>query len=97
MIEPRVLEAGEAPESVGVHRRARRDMLLDKGGHRGPFEVPKDAHSHAARAITPPLHGDQHRDRVAAFKLAAASEARLRAPNPGVVHLDLPAQRLTGD
>jgi hypothetical protein len=43
------------------------------------------------------FHGDQYRDRVATFELTTSLDAGLGTADPGVVHLDLPMQRLTGD
>ena len=94
MIEPRLLEAGEAPQAIGVEGGAGRNLLFDQRRHRGCRKVSEDGHANSPRALAPSFHGDQYRHGVPTFQLSAASKARLRPANPGVVDLDLAMQRL---
>jgi hypothetical protein len=94
MIEPRLLEAGEAPQAIGVKGGAWRNLLFDQRRHRRRRKVSEDGHANSPRALAPSFHGDQYWHGVPTFQLSAASKPRLRPANPGVVDLDLTMQRL---
>ena len=94
VLQPRVSQAGEAVQTVGVDRRARRHVLLDEGGHGGRLEVWDDRHPDPAGSAATPL--DPHHDDggFASFELTAAPHTRLWSTHPRVIDLDLTVQRL---
>ncbi len=86
------LQAGEHLEIVCVERRAGRDVLCDEGVQRDTFEVRNYRHSKTSGHVAPLLHCDHDKAGLPPLQLAAPPQARLRAPNPGLVNLHFTSQ-----
>ena len=86
------LQASERLEAVCVERRAGSDVLCDEGVQRDAFEVGNHRHSKTPGHVAPLLHCDHDKAGLPSLQLAAPPQARLRAPNPGLVHLHVTSQ-----
>ena len=94
MAVARLSQAGKLLQAVGEDRRARRDVLRDKGEQGGRFEVGDDRHAGAPGPRPTPLDGDGHQRRCPPFQLPAPPQARLRTAHPRVIKFDLTVQGL---
>lgn len=76
MLEAGDRQAGELFQPVGVDRRARRHVLLDKGRQRGRLEVWDHRQSHAAGCRPAFLDSGQDQGGSATLQLATAAQPR---------------------
>src|SRR4051812_27218380 len=93
---PAVDEPRVALQAVGVDRRARLDVTFREVVERRRLEIGNDLHANAPGGTPSFFDAHEHERRLAAPKLAAPSQPRLRSSDPSVVEFDVTSQRLPG-
>src|SRR5450759_239784 len=95
MANPRLLQASEAVEGVGIHERSRCRVMSQERDQGYASEIRDDRHASAPGCTATLLHGDHDEGGLPAPQLSASPQTRLDTPNPALVHFHFPTQRLS--
>ena len=94
VLVPGFIHTREAFQSVGVDRRARSNVLLDKGNEGGGLKVWDHSHTQPPRRLAALLNGYQDKGGSASLELTTSAQTRLGTANPSVINFHLSTQGL---
>jgi len=91
---PNFVQTRKTLQSIGIDRRTRSDVLLDKAAEGGCFKVWNHSYSQSPRRLAAFLNGHQDKSGSAPLELTTSAQTRPGTANPCLVNLHLSTQRL---